>query len=481
MNEPEPTPLVVDLDGTLLGTDLLMEAATQVLVQNPLRIFALVFHLFQGKAALKTYLAGQWEPEPSHLPFHEEIVEWLRREKEQGRYLVLATASHRRSAQPIYDHLGMFDELLATDGSTNLRAGHKRDALISRFGEKGFDYVGDSRADLPVWQAARQAYIAGASPSVIGRVRATGISVRIVGKNRPNRIFSILQAMRPHQWIKNLLIPVPLLAAHHFTDPAGIRNTLLALLAFSLTASAAYLLNDLVDLPHDRCHPRKRVRPLASGQLSLLTGWVLWPILLSASLLMSAWLLPKAFFAALGTYFIVTTLYSRILKQAAILDVITLAGLYTLRIIAGAAATDIPLSFWLAAFSLFFFLSLAFVKRFSEIQSTEPGYPDQKIRGRGYTAGDRSIVSSLGIGAGYLSVLVLALYIQDSHTTALYATPTWIWPACPLLLYWISRVWILAHRGRMHDDPVVFAVKDPVSWVVGILFLGVFGLARFVP
>ncbi len=314
-------------------------------------------------------------------------------------------------------------------------------------------------------------------------VRSHGNLGRVLGDGTAGPLPSLLRAMRPHQWLKNLLVFIPLLAAHQYGDGSSVVKALFAFLIFGLTASSVYLLNDLVDIRDDRHHARKKHRPLASGRLSLLHGWLAWPLLLMLAAVLTSPLgagLRIQFAASLAAYLLLTAAYSLKLKQIAIVDVLTLAILYTLRIIAGAAAIAVPVSFWLLSFSMFIFLSLAFIKRYSELWSAHAEGRSGVLRGRGYEAQDLQLVSSLGGSAGYTAVLVLALYIQDSHTASLYATPALIWLACPLLLFWISRAWLIAHRGQMHDDPIVFALKDPVSLGVTAVFAAVFFLARII-
>jgi 4-hydroxybenzoate polyprenyltransferase len=340
------------------------------------------------------------------------------------------------------------------------------------------DLVGNDSADLEVWRFAGRAHVVGASPGLLSRAKAQGNLGQVFANAGPSWAVALFKALRPHQWVKNLLVLVPLFAAHRYGDQASLALALLAFVAFGLAASSVYLLNDLVDLGDDRHHPRKRRRPLASGDLSLVSGWLTWPLLLLCAFALSALLLPPLFTGILAVYFLATLAYSLRLKRMAIVDVVTLAGLYTLRIIAGVAAISVPLSFWLLTFSMFLFLSLAFVKRYSELKTAGDAGGHGQIRGRGYSVGDMPMVSTMGTAAGSIAVLVLALYIQDSHTAELYHTPRLIWLACPLLLYWISRVWLIAQRGQMHDDPIVFALKDRTSWLVAACFLGVFVLAR---
>lgn len=473
-------PLVVDLDGTLLKGDLLFESANFYVTRHPLQAFRIFAWLLSGKAVLKARLADFADLDPAVLPYNESLVAWLRDQKAAGRTLVLATASHRRLADAVAGHLSLFDEVLASDGNLNLKADAKRDLLVDRYGAGGFDYVGDDRADLPVWQAAGSAHVASASASLLDQARAQGNVDQVFRAGRPPVLPTLAKAMRPHQWLKNLLVVVPLLTAQRYGDVHSVVLALFAFLAFGLAASSVYLLNDLADVANDRHHPRKRQRPFAAGDLSLLGGWLAWPIALFAAFILAGLTLPMFFAAVLAAYFILTLAYTLRLKKIAVVDVLTLATLYTLRIIAGAAAISVPLSSWLLAFSMFIFLSIALVKRYSELRMARDQGDEGRLHGRGYGPDDLEIVSAMGVASGYLSVLVLALYIQDRHTALLYPSREFIWFACPLLLYWISRTWFIAHRGGMHDDPFLFALKDWVSWAVAAGFGLAFGLARLV-
>ena len=475
---PTPLPLVVDLDGTLVKTDLLLETASQFVLAQPLRCFKLLSWLAQGKSAMKSHLAQDTSIDARALPYNEELLTWLKQEKTQGRVIVLATASHRLLAEQVADHLGLFDEVLATDGSTNLKASAKCAALVAKYGDKGFDYFGNDWADLPVWQSAAHAHVVSRSNRLIEAARRHGNLGQVFSNGKPPLVQALLKGMRPHQWMKNLLVFIPLLAAQRYGDALSVLQALLAFFAFGLMASSVYLLNDMVDVADDRQHARKRQRPFAAGHLGLLQGWLAWPLLLICAFTLAAAALPWPFTLSLGAYFLLTVAYSLRLKQIPMADVLTLAGLYTLRIIAGAAAIAVPLTFWLLSFSMFLFLSLAFIKRYSELKSARQNGQTNILHGRGYSPQDLELVANLGGSAGYTAVLVLALYIQDAHTASLYATPQFIWLACPILLYWISRAWLIAHRGQMHDDPIVFALKDRVSWVVAAQFAAVFVLAK---
>lgn len=466
------------MDGTLICTDLLVESASQFLIQHPFQFYRPLLWLLRGKTVLKTELAQRVDLDVSSLPYNLDVIEWLQMQKRQGRRLVLATASHRLLAEQVAQHLHLFDEVLATEGDTNLKATAKTDALVARYGEGGYDYVGNDWPDLKVWAKAHTAHVVGASTALMASAKAQGNVGEVWPSAAPSSLMSLLKAMRLHQWLKNLLVFVPLMAAHQYGDAQRDVLALMAFVVFSLTASSVYLLNDLVDVQDDRHHTRKRNRPFASGALSLITGWALWPLLLLVAAVLSVLFMPVLFTVSLSVYFVLTVAYSLQLKQMAVVDVLTLAALYTLRIIAGAAAIAVAVSFWLLLFSMFIFLSLALIKRYSELKVARDAGKSGALRGRGYEPDDLELVSSLGGSSGFIAVLVLALYIQDGQAAHLYATPQLIWLACPVMLFWISRAWLIAHRGRMHDDPIVFALKDKVSWGVGAFMVAVLALAR---
>lgn len=469
-------PLVVDLDGTLLRSDLLLETGMAFLRSQPLRLLAPVGWLVKGKAALKEGLANATDIDVSVLPYDPNVIQLIEGARRSGRTVVLATASHHHLAGRIAEHLQLFDRVMATQAEVNLSAHRKRDLLVEHYGEGGFDYAGNSHDDIPVWAAARQAYVVNPEAGVERRVRKGG-NVEQVIRSKPAGLRDWAKALRLHQWLKNALVFVPLLAAHELTDPALLLSAALAFLLFGLCASSVYLLNDLLDLADDRHHHSKRNRPFAAGRLSIKSGLAAFPALLLAAGLGAALWLPWQFAGALAAYYLLTLAYSLFLKRQMVVDVIALAMLYTLRIIAGAAACGLPLTFWILAFSMFMFLALALIKRYAELREARSQGDSGKTRGRGYYPDDLPMISALGAASGYLAVMVLALYIHEQDTAALYSRPEVIWLACPLLLFWITRVWMLTHRGQMHDDPVVFAIRDRVSLAVGALFCLVFWVA----
>ena len=463
-------PLCVDLDGTLIKTDMLHESALALFKANPISILAFPFILiFKGKAALKQWVANRFVFEPSVLPFNEDLVRFLYAQHATGRQLVLCTASDYIIAKAIAKNLGIFAEVIASDGSVNLEGKRKAEALVSRFGEKGFDYAGNSRPDLEVWRCARNAVIVCASAGLHRDARAICFIEKIFEPSR-SRITVWGKALRFHQWLKNALLFVPLLAGHQLVDRAAWVSLFCAFVAFSLCASAVYILNDLFDLESDRQHPRKCKRPFASGALPVYKGVLVAPLLFLLSCVVGGYV-GTAFFQCLLIYFLLTCVYSVRLKQLVLVDCMTLAILYTLRIVAGAAAIGNPLSFWLLAFSVFLFLSLAFIKRFAELKA-QLLQDKHKAHGRGYFTDDAPMIQMLGIVSGFMSVLVLALYLNSPEVQLLYAQPEWVWGNVPVMVFWISWMWLRAHRGEMHYDPLIFAVKDKVSLVSGVLFVG---------
>lgn len=466
---PDACPLVVDLDGTLVLTDTLHESAVALGRRQPWRTLQIPGWLTHGKAALKRRLADLVSLDAATLPYNQPLLDWLHQQRSAGRTLVLCSATDQKTAQAVADHLGLFDQVIASDGRTNMAADNKAAQLAQLFGEHGFDYAGNASADLPVWRRARRAIVVNARPALLRQAQDIGNIAQIFA---PDAITprDIRQMLRVHQWAKNSLLLVPLLAAHQWQDASNWWAALLAIIAFSLCASAVYIANDLLDLDSDRRHPRKRQRPFASGHVPIWMGVVLVPMLLLASFLLA---LPvgTAFLSWLAFYFLLTCVYSTVLKQIVLLDCLALAMLYTLRIIAGAAASGIPLSPWLLAFSGFLFLSLAFVKRYAELQ-VQQLRGEQKAHGRGYLTSDAPIVQSLGVAAGYATAVVLALYLNSDAVKELYRLPEAVWLSIPVLVFWISWMWLRAHRGEMHDDPVIFALKDRVSLATGVIFAG---------
>ncbi len=468
--------MVVDLDGTLTRSDLLVESFFRLLALNPLSFFKLPFWLMKGKAAFKAKIADHVVLDLHLLPFNEELVCYIQAERARGRKIYLASASDRRYVEALADHLGFFDGVFASDGTTNLGGSEKARVLCETFGEKGFDYAANAEVDLKVWEKCRQAILVDVPHRVRKLATKRCENVHEVSPPRTPKqlVRGYMKAMRLHQWLKNSLVFLPALASHSF-DAATLGNAFLAFLAFSLCASSVYLLNDLIDLPNDRAHPTKKNRPFACGAVPLSHGILLIPLLLIGAAAIALFL-PLAFVAILAAYYCTTLLYSVLLKQKIVVDVLTLAGLYTLRVLAGAAATGIMVSEWLLAFSMFLFLSLALIKRYSELVDRLRSSRKGKAAGRGYGTDDTPMVGALAGASGFVSVLVLALYINSPDVDLLYNHPEALWAIGILMLYWVSRILMLAHRGEVHDDPVVFAVKDRMS----LLTVGLAGVAVIV-
>jgi 4-hydroxybenzoate polyprenyltransferase len=480
--DPPPTetrslPLVVDLDGTLIANDILWETASQFLSHHPTRVGRMLGWFRRGKAFAKRRLWEATDLDVTTLNYHAVMIEWLRAERAGGRTLVLASAADNQALSAINEHLDLFDVLIGSDGSTNLRSESKAEALTRLYGEGGFEYVGNSDHDMAVWRRSAVAHVATANRSIEKKARG----VAEVGRTFPPVAPPSnpwVKAMRPHQWVKNFLIFIPLFSAQRAGDPAAVLDAVLAFVAFSLAASSVYLLNDLADVRNDRLHPTKRWRPFAAGTLSLLHGWLAWPLLSVASLLIGFQLVGPLFGVVLVLYLIATTAYSFSLKRRPIVDILTLAGLYTVRLVAGAAAISVELSLWLLSFSGFFFLSLALVKRVSELSRVRA--TGGVLSGRGYQLQDLELLSSYGVSTSIASVLVFTLFIYDTDTAALYTTPALLWASVPVLLWWIMRVWLKAHRGQMNEDPIVFAIRDPLSVLCGGLMAAVFVAATFI-
>ncbi len=451
-------PLCVDLDGTLIKTDLLFELFLLLVKRRPLDLFRVPGWLLKGRAYLKQKLAASVTLDVTCLPYREPLLSFLREQKAAGRSLTLATAADERVAGRIAEHLGIFDAVVASDGVTNCAGRHKLAALTERHGGNGFVYVGDAAVDLPIWRQAEGAILVAGGTRFEGQL--SNVERTFTDAPRPKEV---LKAIRLHQWAKNVLLFIPLVLAHEVANLPLLGAALAAFVAFGLLASSVYVQNDLLDLEADRHHARKRFRPFAAGTLPIRFGLLLAPLLIVLSVA-TALFLPPAFIAVLGLYFVTTVSYSFYFKRKPILDVLLLSLLYTLRIVAGGAAIGVAVSPWLLAFSMFFFLNLAYVKRFSELREL-PG--ESSLRARGYTRTDLEGLADLGVSSGYVSILVVALYINSPEVRTLYATPEALWLLCPLLVYWVSRVWLLARRGKMHDDPVVFALRDRVSYAIG--------------
>ncbi|GMQ83363.1 MAG: UbiA family prenyltransferase [Gammaproteobacteria bacterium] len=467
-------PLFVDLDGTLVKSDLLYEGIAAMITQSPCRLLQLPFWLLKGKAGFKATVASHVDLDVTRLPYNRPFLEYLESQAKRGRELILATASNEKFAAAVAEHLGFFKRVLSSTEELNLAGSTKREAIVADAGEGRFDYAGNAPVDLDIWRHARRAILVNPATGIERRLHGIAEVDQTFIDKRP-RLAVYSMALRLHQWLKNLLVLVPLFASHQWHQLATLGTALSGVLAFGLCASSIYLLNDLADLQSDRCHPRKRLRPLASGEISILSGVVLGLLLIVAGFSIAIILSP-GFSAALLLYVVLTVAYSIRLKMVVIIDVLLLASLYTLRVISGAILIDVEMSFWLLSFSMFLFVSLAIAKRCAEL-NTMLRANRKKARGRGYFVTDLEYLHAMGTASGYLSVLVLALYINSPDIRQLYSQPELLWLLCPALLYWISRVWLMTGRDKMHDDPLIFAVRDRPSQYVFITAIAVVFLA----
>lgn len=469
------TPLVVDLDGTLTLTDTLVESLIHVIKQSPLNLLRVPLWLLKGRAGFKAIIAEKTWLATESLPYREPLVAYLREEKAQGRRIILATAAHATIADAVARQLGLFDQVLATTPGHNLKGRAKLKAIQENVGSS-FVYAGDTQADLPIWQVAKAAILVGAPPALAATVREK-TPIEREFPNEKATLTDWLRALRVHQWIKNLLLFVPLLTAFSFMEINKLFSMGLAFLAFSLAASATYIVNDLWDLDSDRLHPRKRLRPFASARLSILHGLAVAGVSLASAFLL-AYCVSISFCLMLLAYLALTSAYSWTLKKYVLIDAIMLSLLYTLRILAGAVAIEVATSSWLLAFSVFIFLSLALVKRCAELVSLEKSGLD-KAHGRDYRVTDLTVLWPLGVGTALSAAVVFGLFISSPETQTRYATPQLLWLVAIGLVYWLGRLWIKTSRGEMHDDPVVYAIKDDVSRITVAIMLFVMLMAHF--
>ncbi len=458
---PDRVPLVVDLDETLLRTDSMIESLFVLARTRPLNVFKLPLWLMKGRAYFKQQLAAAAIPDAHWLPYRRELMEFLREQKRLGRSLILATAADEKVARKINLEVGLFDRIFASDGAVDLSGERKRDRLVAAFGPRGFDYIGNDARDERVWPMARRALLTSPSPQLARKVAKTTPIEKVFG-GEGLRWQDYLNALRPPHWIKNLLVFVPLAAVHRIFEAPLLGRAVLAFVAFNLCASGLYLLNDLLDLPADRCHPHKKDRMLASGRIRLVHAVVMMPLLLVAAFAI-AWPLSVAFAGVLALYAVLMIGYSLKLKDIPLVDVLVLAAGYALRVAGGAAAVEIRISAWLLTLCMFLFFSLALIKRFAELVVLQAAAGATGVHARGYVIQDKTLLLVLGIASGFLAVMVLALYTNTEISQRLYARHDYFWGICLLLLYWISYLWMMATRARIVGDPVMFALSDRSS------------------
>ena len=469
LSQPDPKaigvkPLCVDLDGTLVKSDTLVDSLLVLARTNPRLLLQLPSALLKGKAGFKAFITSHVELDIAHLPYNRKLLHFLQQERARGRDIYLTTGADVRLAERIAHHLAIFNGAIGSDGATNL-TGHKKLATLQdRFGKDGFAYIGNSTADLPLLQEASEKMLANPSGALRSRIRAQRITPSQVFEERANPLRSLVKALRPHQWAKNLLILLPPLLAHD-RSVSILVTAFLAFFCFCCTASATYMINDLLDIDADRRSARKRLRPFASGDLAPATGLVVSAALLILGVAVGR-TLPLQFLYWLLFYVASTLAYSLYLKRVPLVDVLVLSGLYTLRLLAGGAATHTPISHWLAGFAIFLFLSLAIVKRFAELENIRLA-GKQLNNGRGYLMTDVEQMRSFGTASAFAAVVVFANYISGIDVARLYHHSHYLWLIVPFMILWLCRVWLLASRGELNEDPVAFALTDPPSLVIG--------------
>lgn len=470
--EPALLPLVLDLDNTLIRTDLLHETVFAYLKQNPFGLFFIALWLLRGKAHLKQQLASRVTLEVDDLPVNTAVIVYAEAEKAKGREIVLATAADSLLAMHIARRFPFIDKTLASDGTINLKGRAKAERLAEMF-PGGFVYAGDCASDLNVWRIAKGAVLVETNPRLSrAATRLTTVELAIA---RPARMKDWIKAARPHQWAKNALVFVPLMLGGHMLDLAAWASAGLAFLALGILASATYLLNDLWDIADDRRHWSKRNRPLASGRMAIAEAVVAIPVAMLVAFALGALVNPLVV-TTLGAYLVLTVAYSMGIKRKPILDAFTLAVLFTLRLVLGIAAVGVVASPWLLVFSMFLFASLSFAKRNTEVQRLADKGGVGKVGGRGYFTTDAPFIMAMGVASGIGSVLILVLYLtQDALAADFYSDSIWLWLMPAALFLWIGRIWMLCFRGELNDDPVAFAMKDPKSLMLAAgLALGFF-------
>ena len=469
-------PLVLDVDNTLLRTDLLHESAIAFVKSNPLRIFLVLWWFWRGKAVLKRRLAERVQLDFGGLPVNAKLEEYATREHAAGRVVCLATAADEIFAIRLAQRFPFVDFVIASDGRRNLKGQAKAEALSERFPD-GFVYAADSRSDLLIWQKASAIILVDASAGTSRKARALGKPVEAVFEHPKLDLRGWVKALRVHQWAKNVLIFIPLVLGGLFSDLSMWVEAGIAFLALSLMASATYLINDMWDIEDDRRHWSKRNRPLASGRMSLKQAAIVAPVALLVSLGLGVTMGP-AVFATLVAYAVLTLGYSFAFKRKPVLDTFVLATLFTLRLVLGIAVVGVAASPWLLVFSMFLFTSLSFAKRLTEVLRFAEKSTDieGKVSGRGYFVADTPFILSMGVSSGMASILIMVLYLtQDAFMVDFYGNSVWLWAIPPMLFLWLSRIWMIAQRGELMDDPVVFATRDPKSLmicaVVGVAFI----------
>lgn len=458
--------MFVDLDGTLIKSDLMLESVLLLIKQNPLSAFMIPLWLLKGRANLKHQLAKRVDIPYHLLPRNPEFHAYVEQQEAEGRDIVLISASNQQQVLEISNQYGFFIDAIGSDEEHNLKAENKLLRILQLNQQTNFSYAGNSSADLPIWEQAEEVLMVNCAESLSAKLKNTNSSIKRFDTPDSN-LYKFFLAMRPHQWLKNGLLFLPLILSHQVNQPDLLLQVFIGFVSFCLCASSVYFLNDMLDLNSDRQHQSKRFRQFAAGNLPLIVGFLGAPLLLLAAFAV-ALLLPADFIRILFLYWVLTTLYSFYLKRLIIIDVLTLATLYTLRIIAGSAAITVDTTTWLLSFSFFLFLGLAIVKRYVEYSNLLP-MNKTSTEGRGYTTSSLKMLSIVGVCSGLIAVAVFAVYINAPDTTELYANPQLLWLICPLLLLLLGRIWRFAQKGKLDEDPVLFAVSDHPSQLITLL------------
>jgi len=469
MNKQKSTdiPLYIDLDGTLIKTDLLFETFIEFIKKNPFNILLSIRWLLKGKAYLKSKLAQNTFLDIEKLPYNEPFLSYLKNESNNGRKIILATATNFTLAKRVSNYLKIFSDIIASDEKKNIKGKTKLSQIEENSGNSLFDYAGNSKNDLIIFKHSKSSILVNFNKRLISR--STDIRVAKSFDSKNSLLRNLIIAIRPHQWVKNLLIFVPLFVSTQWYIPKLIIRASIGFISYSLVASSVYVINDIFDIQNDRAHIKKKYRPFAAGDLAVGHGLIIFLFLALAGLF-AGYLLDRTYFFLLIAYVALNFLYSIYLKSLVLIDILILSQFYTLRVVSGGVITDIELSFWLLAFSVFIFFSLAIAKRYTELMLSKD-YKKKKIRGRGYTTNDLNILNIMGVTNGYLAVLVLALYINSHQVVLTYSSPKILWGVCVIFFFWISHVWIKANRGELEADPIIFAIKDHTSLVVFVLLI----------
>lgn len=454
-------PLCVDLDNTLIKTDIMFEASIKLLQKNPIKFIIFLYKFFISKSDGKFYLSNNIEIDSKFIPLNEEVLNFCKQRYNAGHEVFIATGAPEKYALSICEQFNFVKNVYSSNEKTNLVSTNKRKLLTSLFGEKGYDYIGDSTKDIPIWNSAKHCYLVGNNTLLSKK-----IFFEKVFTVEKNKLSDILKSLRPKQWVKNLLVFLPLLLAHQIQNTQKFQLAIQAFLSFCMIASAIYTMNDLTDIDNDRKHNLKKNRPLAACLISIDRSIILFLICAISGFLLG-WNLGFSSFLILALYATLNIGYSFSWKKIIILDVVLLTSFYLLRISIGGIATDITISPWMRAFSFFLFISLAFLKRYSEVKKVSTS----EVAGRGYYASDAIALFSFGSTCALLTVLVFSQYIFQSQISNLYKSPDWLWAAAIILLYWLSLLWLRAFRNEVHDDPVMFVLKDKASLILGSIFL----------